>query len=196
MPRCEQRRHRRTFTHEVMAHLSKSQSHGRIGEAAVFAKCWMHGIPAYNTGGLRSNFAGSDIIVETSDPRKKLWVQVKTGAPILKDHVYLTQCSGDDDLIGNKFSADFVVFVNIDLRVAKTHTHDGLLDFSNLAFYVLPCRIANMFYQEALLHWSEKPKRDGGRRKLGNMAVHIPLKKLEKYRDSWIQLRAASRNGG
>jgi hypothetical protein len=43
----------------------------------------MHGITAYFTGGLRNNFAGSDIIVETKDPRRKLWVQMKTGAPIL-----------------------------------------------------------------------------------------------------------------
>jgi hypothetical protein len=42
----------------------------------------MHGIPAYNTGGLRANFAGSDLIIETGDQRKKLWLQVKTGAPI------------------------------------------------------------------------------------------------------------------
>jgi len=57
-----------------MADLRKSHSHGKIGEAAVYAKCWMHGIPAYFTGGLRSNFAGSDLIVETTDARKKLWV--------------------------------------------------------------------------------------------------------------------------
>jgi hypothetical protein len=33
--------------------IRKQQSHGKIGEAAVAAKCWMHGIPAYNTAGLR-----------------------------------------------------------------------------------------------------------------------------------------------
>lgn len=33
--------------------IRKTQSHGKIGEAAVTAKCWMHGIPAYNTRGLR-----------------------------------------------------------------------------------------------------------------------------------------------
>jgi hypothetical protein len=32
--------------------IRKQQSHGRIGEAAVVAKCWMHGIPAYNTAGI------------------------------------------------------------------------------------------------------------------------------------------------
>lgn len=71
-----------------MSVLRKSESHGKIGEAAVFAKCWMHSIPAYFTGGLRINFAGSDLIVETAERRRKLWVQVKTGAPILKDHVH------------------------------------------------------------------------------------------------------------
>ncbi len=58
-----------------MSNPRKSQSHGKIGEAAAFAKCWMHGIPAYFTGGLRSNFAGSDLIVETRNQRVKLWVQ-------------------------------------------------------------------------------------------------------------------------
>jgi hypothetical protein len=48
-------------------YLRKTQSHGKTGEAAVTAKCWMHGIPAYNTSGLRANFAGSDLIVDTSD---------------------------------------------------------------------------------------------------------------------------------
>ena len=61
-------------------------------------------------GGLRSNFAGSDLIVETKGPRRKLWVQVKAGAPLLKEHVYLTQCAGDHDLEIQKFDADFVIF--------------------------------------------------------------------------------------
>lgn len=107
----------------------KSQSHGKIGEAAVYAKCWMNGIPAYYTGGLRSNFAGSDLIVETSNIRSKLWIQVKTGAPVLKDHVYLTQCDGENDLGRDKFDADFVVFVNLDAKVALNHGHAGELDF-------------------------------------------------------------------
>lgn len=47
------------------------------------AKCWMNGIPAHNTNGLRANFAGSDIIIDTDDPRKKLLVQVKTGYSLL-----------------------------------------------------------------------------------------------------------------
>jgi hypothetical protein len=64
-----------------MISIRKLQSHGKIGEAATYAKCWMHGIPPYHTGGLRSNFAGSDLIVDTADPRQKLWIQVKTGAP-------------------------------------------------------------------------------------------------------------------
>ncbi len=175
-----------------MAVMSKSLAHGRIGEAAVFAKCWMHGIRAYNTGGLRANFAGSDLIVETGDERRKLWVQVKSGAPILKDHVYLTQCAGEMDLIERKFSSDFVVFVNLDNRVAKRHAYEGSLDFGHLAFYVVPAADANRLYMDGVTRWAEKPKRDGGRRKLGNMAIHVPNLRMLEYRDAWALLRAAT----
>lgn len=177
-----------------MSAITKSKSHGRIGEAAVYAKCWMHGIPAYNTGGLRANFAGSDLIVETSDARKKVWIQVKTGAPIVKGHVYLTQCSGDEDLKADKFSADYVVFVNLDLKIAKSHTHNGSLDFSNLTFYVVPAIDANRIYREALEFWASKPKRDGGRRKLGNMAVHATNDKMSQYLDAWENLKNTAGN--
>jgi hypothetical protein len=153
----------------------------------------MHGIPAYNTGGLRANFAGSDLIVETDDPRKKLWVQLKTGAPILKNHVYLTQCSGDEDLTSEKFAADSVVFVNLNLRTAKSHTHDGSLDFNSISFYVVPGKQANLIYQQALTGWAAKPKRDGARRKLGNMSVHVPSDQMAGYKDAWNQLKTASK---
>ena len=167
-----------------MSILSKSQSHGHIGEAAVFAKCWMHGIHAYNTGGLRANFEGSDIIVETSDPRSKLWVQVKTGAPTERNCFYLTQSAGVKDLDGDKFSADFVVFVNLDPRASKSHAHDGSLDFNSLSFYVVPRDAANLLYREDLQRCAAKPKRDGGLRKLGNMAVHAASDNMAKYRDA------------
>src|SRR5687768_16009710 len=91
----------------------KTQSHGRIGEAAVTAKCWMHGIAAYNTGGLRANFAGSDLIIDTANPKVKRLVQVKTGyCPTSR--VYLTQCTGEADLSDDRFVSDFVIFVNIE----------------------------------------------------------------------------------
>lgn len=176
---------------QYMPTLSKSLSHGRIGEAAVSAKCWMHGIPAYNTGGLRANFAGSDLIIETGDPRKKLWVQVKTGAPIEKDRVYLTQCAGESDLKEEKFQADFVIFVNLDLKAAKSHLHDGSLDFNNLSYYVVPRKQANSLFFEAVKTAADKPKRDGHPRKLTNLAVHVPNKFMEKYRDAWAQLKTA-----
>lgn len=175
-----------------MTELRKSQSHGKIGEAVTFAKCWMHGIPAYFTGGLRSNFAGSDLIVETKNQRTKLWVQVKTGAPILKDHVYLTQCSGDKDLGARKFEADFVVFVNLETRPALNHSHEGELDFEHLSFYVVPSDDANAMFQKWLEHWHKKPKRDGGIRKLGNMAVHVPASEMAQFRDAWHLLKASS----
>jgi len=175
------------------APFSKSRSHGRIGEAAVYAKCWMNGIAAYSTGGLRNNFAGSDLIVETGDPRRKLWVQVKTGAPTLKGFVYLTQCAGEADLTDQKFAADFVVFVNLDLKTAKGHTHDGSLDFAALSYYVVPAAAANRIYRLALKGWANKPKRDGERRKLTNMGVHVTAKKMVRYRDGWDRLKALSK---
>jgi len=109
--------------------LRKTQSHGRIGEAAVAAKCWMHGIAAYSTGGLRANFAGSDLIIDTDNPKTKKLVQVKSGYSPAKDRVYLTQCKGDSDLTGDKFVSDFVVFVNIDKKVGSSHSHDCSLGF-------------------------------------------------------------------
>lgn len=181
-----------------MPHIRKSQSHGKIGEAATYAKCWMHGIPAYHTGGLRSNFAGSDLIVETKDPRAKLWVQVKTGAPTLRDYVYLTQCKGDEDLEGEKFDSDFVVFVNLDQKVALSHEHDGALGFSHLSFYILPRDDANRLYAMWLREWLNKPKRDGQQRKLSNMAIYVPASDMQPYRDAWhlLHAQATERPGG
>src|SRR5688572_10682510 len=105
----------------------------------------MHGIPAYNTGGLRANFAGSDLIIDAADPKVKRLVQVKTGyCPTSR--VYLTQCTGEADLSNDRFVSDFVVFVNIDQKVGGTHTHDGTLGFEHLAFYVVPRERANSIY--------------------------------------------------
>jgi hypothetical protein len=151
----------------------------------------MYGISAYFTGGLRANFAGSDLIVETNNPRKKLWVQVKTGAPLLKEQTYLTQSSGERDLKGEKFSSDFVIFINLDLRVAKSHTHEGEMNFSHLSFYVVPSKAANRLYKRALNHWAEKPKRNGERRKLANMAVHVSDADMRKYKDAWHLIKSA-----
>ncbi|MBM3814869.1 MAG: hypothetical protein FJW20_24860 [Acidimicrobiia bacterium] len=175
-----------------MPDLRKSQSHGRIGEAAVYAKCWMHGIAAYFTGGLRNNFAGSDLIVETKDQRRKLWVQVKTGAPVLKDHVYFTQCAGDGDLTTDKFDSDFVVLVNLQPQAALKHAHQGELGFEHLSFFVVPSEEANTIYRRWLRHWHAKPKRDGGVRKLANMAVHAPASEMAPYQDAWHLLKARS----
>lgn len=177
---------------QIMRAPSKSESHGRIGESAVCAKCWMHGIPAYSTGGLRSNFAGSDLIVETADPRRKCWVQVKTGAPTAKGQVYLTQSAGDTDLVKDKFAADFVVFVNVDPRTAKWHAHDGSLDFANLSFYVVPATHANAMVRHALEIQAATPRRDGRRRSLTNVAIHVPMDQMSQYRDAWALLKAAS----
>lgn len=151
----------------------------------------MHGIPAYLTGGLRANFAGSDLIVDTRDPRRKLLIQVKTGAPILRDHVYLTQCAGEGEIKEDKFSADFVIFVNLETRTAKSHNHSGELSFEHLSFYVVPGQEANRLYRTALRHWAAKPKRDGGRRKLGNMAVHVPIADMQCFKDAWLVMKVA-----
>lgn len=170
----------------------KSQSHGRIGEAAVLAKCWMHGIPAYDTGGLRANFAGSDLLIDTESPRKKLLIQVKAGYSPRQDIVYLTQCSGESELEREKFVSDFVVFVNIDKKVGSTHQHAGELDFNHLSYFVVPRDSANHIYGAALRRDYEKPLiKTGGVRKLGGMAVFVSLDEMSCYKDAWHLLKAA-----
>lgn len=169
----------------------KTHTHGRIGEAAVAAKCWMHGIPAYNTAGLRANFAGSDLLVDTADPRRKLLIQVKTGYSPADDKVYLTQCKGEEDLISDKFASDFVVFVNLDRRVGSTHEHKGELGFQHLSFFVVPREVANRVYRDAVNLEYERPLKTGGRRKLGNMSVNIPMNRLEQYKDAWGLIQAS-----
>jgi hypothetical protein len=170
--------------------LRKSLSHGRIGEAVVTAKCWMHGIQAHNTNGLRANFAKCDLIVDTIDPRRKLLIQVKSGYARFAKEVYLTQASGDRDLEVPKFEADFVVFVNIDQKVGEAHTHEGELDFQHLVFYVVPVDEANRLFREALLREYARPKRDGGTRSLFNLAVYVEPAQMTKYLDSWRLIRS------
>lgn len=173
--------------------IRKTQSHGKIGEAAVTAKCWMYGIPAYNTAGLRANFAGSDILVDTADPTKKLLVQVKTGySPSSDNLVYLTQCSGEEDLAKDKFVSDFLVFVNIDRKVGQTHNHNGELDFWSLTFYVVPRLAANQIYKAAVHRSYARPLRSGGIRKLGNMNVDAFAEEMQSYKNAWFLIREAS----
>ena len=175
--------------------IRKQQSHGKIGEAAVSAKCWMHGIAAYNTAGLRANFAGSDILVDTSDPRHKLLVQVKTGYNPSPEWVYMTQCSGEDELQRPKFVSDFVVFVNLDKKTGMKHTHDGSLDFQHLSFYVVPRECANELYRAALLREHARPLiKTGGQRKLGNLAVNIEEREMKQYKDAWHLIKNAGVN--
>jgi len=169
--------------------MRKTQSHGRIGEAAVAAKCWMHGIPAYNTAGLRANFAGSDLIVDTADPTRKLLIQVKTGYNPSADWVYFTQCAGDCDLTAPKFVSDFVVFVNLDKKVGNAHEHDGSLDFQHLTFYVVPRADANRLYLRAIERDYARPLKTGGTRKLGNMAVNVEAADMAAFKDAWRLVR-------
>jgi hypothetical protein len=172
--------------------IPKQRSHGRIGEAAVAAKCWMHGIPAYNTAGLRANFAGSDLLVDTEDPRRKLLLQVKTGYSPGPDWVYLTQCSGEDELLNPKFVADFVVFVNLDRKAGMQHQHDGALDFLHLSYYVVPRDNANALYLAALRREHARPLlRTGGQRKLGMLAVNVAAADMAPYANAWGLIRQA-----
>ena len=168
--------------------VDKKRSHGRIGEAATAAKCWMHGIPAHFTGGLRSNFAGSDLIVDTDDPRKKLWVQVKSGY-CGANQVYLTQAAGEDDLTNDKFVADFVVFMNIERKAGQNHNHDGALSFEHLTFYVVPREDANRIFREAVRREHARPLKTGGVRKLGMLAVYVPTNEMECFKNAWNLLR-------
>jgi hypothetical protein len=174
-----------------MIDLRKTVSHGRIGEAVVTAKCWMYGIPAHNTNGLRANFAGSDIIVDTADPRRKLLVQVKSGYA-RSSQVYFTQAQGQKDLSEAKFKADFVVFVNMDEKVGQQHAHDGKLGFEHFSFYVVPGDDANKLYQDAVHREFMRPKRDGGVRSLTGLAVYASPGTMDQYRDAWHLLRVAA----
>lgn len=174
-----------------MMMLRKTQSHGKIGEAAVTAKCWMYGIPAYNTGGLRANFAGSDLIVDTADPKRKLLIQVKSGYNPRPDQVYLTQCKGEEELKSAKFVSDFVVFVNIDRKAGNGHRHDGSLGFEHLSYFVVPRDAANRIYLRALKRDHSKPLKTGGQRKLGNMAVNVTLE-MHQFKDAWHLIRGGA----
>ncbi|MCX7278907.1 MAG: hypothetical protein NTZ15_16570 [Burkholderiales bacterium] len=169
----------------------KTQSHGRIGEAAVTAKCWMNGVPAHNTNGLRANFAGSDLIVDTLNPRIKLLVQVKAGFCPAKEGIYLTQASGEDDLTKDKFHADFVVFVNMNRKIGESHNHRGTLDFSHLTYYVVPADAANKLFRDAVRREYAKPliKTPDKKRSLKNLAVNVEPQVISKYRDAWQLLR-------
>lgn len=172
--------------------LRKQQSHGKIGESAVAAKCWMHGIPAYNTAGLRANFAGSDLLVDTHDPTRKLLVQVKTGYNPSSDWVYMTQCSGEHELEKPKFVADFVVFVNLDKKVGSNHEHNGELDFQHLSFFVVPRENANVLYRTALIREHARPLiKTGGQRKLGNLAVSVAIAEMLEFKNAWHLIRNA-----
>jgi hypothetical protein len=171
--------------------LRKQQSHGKIGEAAVMAKCWMHGIPAYNIAGLRANFAGSDLIVDTADPAKKLLLQVKAGYSPSSEWVYMTQCTGEHDLTEDKFVSDFVVFVNLDKKIAEKHQHEGELDFKHLIFYVVPRPDANRLYRAAVKRDYERPLKKGGVRSLNYMAVNVPASEMAVFRDAWNLIRRA-----
>ena len=172
--------------------LRKTQSHGKIGEAAVAAKCWMHGIPAYNTGGLRANFAGSDLIVDTADPKRKLMIQVKSGYNPRSDQVYLTQCKGEEELRSDKFVSDFVVFVNIDRKAGNRHQHDGTLGFEHLSYFVVPREAANRIYLQGVRRDHAKPLKTGGQRKLGNMAVNVALAEMKEFKDAWHLIRTGA----
>lgn len=172
--------------------IRKQQSHGKIGEAAVAAKCWMHGIPAYSTAGLRANFAGSDLLVDTADPKRKLLVQVKTGYRPSSATVYMTQCSGEDELVEDKFVSDFVVFVNLDRKIGTKHEHRGELDFQHLTFFVVPRDLANTVYRAALMREHARPLIKGGQRKLGNLAVNVSAEEMAPYKDAWHLIRGES----
>ena len=151
----------------------------------------MNGIPAYNTNGLRANFAGCDIIVDTNNPRTKLLVQVKAGFCPVREGVYLTQASGEDDLTKDKFHADYIVFVNINKKVGESHIHRGTLDFSHLSFYVVPAEEANLLFREAVEREYAKPliKTPDKKRSLANLAVNVSPQAMMNYRDAWQLLR-------
>ena len=63
------------------------------------------------------------------------------------------------------------------------------MNFDALSYYVVPVKQANRIYLEDLTAWAHKPKRDGGKRKLSNMAVHTLAERMEKFKDAWHLLK-------
>lgn len=54
---------------------------------------------------------------------------------------------------------------------------------------MVPVKHANRLYRKWLEWWANKPKRDGGKRKLGNMGVHVPADEMTKYKVAWLLLK-------
>jgi hypothetical protein len=163
-----------------MAASSKIQSHSQICKAAVLAKCWMHGIRAHINVAKRA-----ELTIASSNPKTTKVVQVKGGYSPVKGMVYLTQCKGEDDLIGDKFDADFVVFVNIETKVGKSHQHDGSLGFEHLQFFVLPRANANAIYRASVQRELAKPLKSGGVRSLKNLAVVASNEDMHPFLNGW-----------
>jgi hypothetical protein len=154
-------------THVLKA-VSKSQAHGQIGESAVIAKCWMNGLAAYRTGSLTTHFAGADVVVARARPERPVWIEVKSGYPVKRDHVYLTQFSSDDK-----------------------HQCDDKLDFSDLSFYVVPRDDANALFHAMVDREANTVKRDGKPRSLRNLAVHAPTHEMKRFYNAWGNIRDA-----
>ena len=183
--------------HSLSIQMNKREAHDKIGEAAVAAKCWMHGIAAYPTAGLAANFKGSDLIIGSGDLKRLRLIQVKAGYSSQKGRVYFTQCKGEQDLTGDKFLSDFVVLVNLDAAVAKKHEYDGSLDFSHLSFYVLPREHANTMYRVAVRAEAVRPLvRKKGTRKLGNASIYLTEEQARPYRNAWHLLIVSSEAEG
>lgn len=79
--------------------------------------------------------------------------------------------------------------MNLDRKAANAHQHDGSLGFEHLTFYVVPREVAKRVYSNAVTREYNRPLRTGGQRKLGNMAVNVPLDELAPYKDAWALIR-------
>jgi hypothetical protein len=53
----------------------------------------------------------------------------------------------------------------------------------------VPREVANRVYIDAVQREYNRPLRTGGQRKLGNMAVNVPLDELAPYKDAWALMR-------
>jgi hypothetical protein len=56
----------------------------------------------------------------------------------------------------------------------------------------VPAADANRLFKHAVRTVAAKPKRDGGQRKLSNVAIDIPAECMRKYQDAWDLLRLAA----
>ena len=57
---------------------------------------------------------------------------------------------------------------------------------------MVPRDAANRIYLQALKRDYSKPLKNGGQRKLGNMAVNVTLEEMQEFKDAWHLIRGGA----